>query len=88
VAAIGTVVVAITVIAKINREHGKYKELSAEKARMSKLIAEKFCVPETYLPPGLTSGTAGRGDLWSAGVVASAALAAVLFSLAVWWRAH
>ena len=88
VAAIGTLVVAAAVAIKIEVEHAKYAGISEELIKHSQRISKVFNLPSGYLSKNLTSGDAGRGDLWSIGILAAGAILSIGFCLAVWGISH
>jgi hypothetical protein len=80
VAAIGTLVLAIAIVAKICREHTKYAALKKEQ----KNIADKLdssC--GEIITPNTMRSEAGGGYIWSIAVVSVAAIGAIAFCLSV-----
>lgn len=81
VAAIGLVVVALAVVGKIWREHRKFADLKKSQYSLGKLL-EQYA-GTGVIPDKMFSQAAGKGYLWSIGVVVAAALASIAFCISV-----
>ncbi len=87
-AAVGILVVAVAVVAKIWREHTKYAENKDTQNRIAESINKDYGVDfsKDYgldLIPAEMREPAGKGWLWSIAVVIAAALPAIGFCISV-----
>jgi hypothetical protein len=86
VAAVGCILLAFALIAKVVREHRRYARLRREQIRIANWLADA-CSGSFHhqLPPGLQNGaTAGCGYLGSILVIVSSAGLAAAFCVSVW----
>jgi len=82
VAALGTLFVAVAIVAKIYREHRKFAEIKKEQARIATQLAS---LPGAagIIPGNMLSPVAGKGFIWSIAVVVMAAVVAICFCLSL-----
>ena len=82
VAAIGTLLVATTIVMKICREHRKFAEIKKEQARIAARL-DSMQGAVGIIPKSMLSPTAGKGYIWSLAVVIAGAVAAICFCLSL-----